>query len=53
VAAELLKPRTRFDAREYVRMLVSSAETLLGMFGYTRNEIQNEALRRERQTILR
>jgi hypothetical protein len=33
-------------------MLVSSAETLLGMFGYTKNEIQNEALRHEKQIIL-
>jgi DNA polymerase I len=52
VAAELLKPKTRCDAREYVRMLVSSAETLLGMFGYTKNEIQNEVLRHEKQIIL-
>jgi DNA polymerase elongation subunit (family B) len=51
VAVELLKPKTRYDVKEYVKMLVSSAGTLLGMFGYTKNEIQNEALCRERQAI--
>jgi len=53
VAVELLKAKTRYDAKEYVKMLVSSGETLLGMFGYTKNEIQNEALSHERQMILR
>ena len=53
VAVELLKAKTRYDVKEYVKMLVSSGETLLGMFGYTKNEIQNEALSHERQMILR
>jgi hypothetical protein len=48
-----LKAKTRYDVKEYVKMLVSSGETLLGMFGYTKNEIQNEALSHERQMILR
>jgi DNA polymerase elongation subunit (family B) len=53
VAVELLKAKTRYDVKEYVKMLVSSGETLLGMFGYTKNDIQNEALSHERQMILR
>ena len=50
-AVELWKPKMRYDVREYVRMLLSSGETLLGMFGYTRDKIEDEVLRRERQTI--
>jgi DNA polymerase elongation subunit (family B) len=52
VAVELLKPNTRYDVREYVRMLLSSGETLLGMFGYTKNKIEDEVLQRERQIVL-
>jgi DNA polymerase I len=52
VAVELLKPGTRYDVREYVRMLLSSGETLLGMFGYTKSKIQDEILCHERQMIL-
>ena len=50
-AVELLKPKMRYDVGEYVKMLLSSGETLLGMFGYTRDKIEDEVLRRERQTI--
>jgi len=50
-AAELLKPKMRYDVGAYVKMLLSSGETLLGMFGYTRDKIEDEVLRRERQTI--
>ena len=52
VAVELLKPNTRYDVREYVRMLLSSGETLLSMFGYTKNKIEDEVLQRERQIVL-
>jgi DNA polymerase-2 len=52
VAVELLKPNTRYDVREYTRMLISSGETLLGMFGYNRNKIEDEVLQREQQTAL-
>jgi DNA polymerase, archaea type len=52
VAVELLKPNTRYDVREYTRMLLSSGETLLGMFGYNSNKIEDEVLQREQQTVL-
>jgi DNA polymerase I len=52
VVVELLKPNTRYDVREYVRMLLSSGETLLGMFGYTKNKIENDVLQSERQMVL-
>lgn len=52
VAAQLLKPNMRYDVREYVNMLVSAGETLLGLFGYTRNKIETEALYHEKQNVL-
>jgi DNA polymerase elongation subunit (family B) len=51
-AAQLLKPNTRYDVKEYVKMLFSAAETLLGMFGYTTSKIQAEAVCREKQVAL-
>jgi len=51
-AVQLLKSNTRYDVREYVKMLISAGETLLNVFGYTRHEIQAEAMCRERQIIL-
>ena len=51
-AAQLLKPNTRYDAREYAKMLFSAGETLLGVFGYTAKEIQAEAVCREKQIAL-
>lgn len=53
VPAELLKAKTRYDAGEYVRMLLSSGETLLAMFGYTKDKVADEVLRRERQMTFR
>ena len=35
LAAELLEPETRYDAKKYLDMLVSAAETLFGVFGYS------------------
>jgi DNA polymerase elongation subunit (family B) len=52
VAAQLLKPNTRFDVREYLKLLVSAGETLLGVFGYTRNRIEAEMLYHEKQVML-
>jgi DNA polymerase elongation subunit (family B) len=51
-AAQLLKPNTRYDAKEYVKMLFSAGETLLGVFGYTASKIQAEAVCREKQIAL-
>jgi len=51
-AAQLLKPNTRYDAKEYVKMLFSAGETLLGVFEYTTSKIQAEAVCREKQIAL-
>ncbi len=52
VAAQLLKPNVRYDVREYLKMLVSAAETLFGVFGYTKSRIKAESLYHEKQTAL-
>jgi DNA polymerase elongation subunit (family B) len=52
IAAQLLKPGTRYDAKEYVQLLVSAGETLLGVFGYTKSMIEAETLYHEKQVLL-
>jgi len=52
LAAELLTPKTRYDIQKYLDMLVSSAETLLGVFGYSKEKIREEALSGEKQLVL-
>lgn len=51
-AVQLLKSKNRYDVKEYVKMLLSAGETLLSVFGYTRDRIQAEALFNERQIKL-
>lgn len=50
-ALQLMKEKSKYDKSAYLKMLVSAAETLFGVFGYTQNRIW-EALRGERQTKL-
>lgn len=52
LAAPLLTPHTKPDAREYLNMLISAAETLLGVFGYAKDKIRDEALVYEKQLEL-
>jgi len=52
LAAELLSPKTRYDVQKYLDMLVSSAETLFGVFGYTKEKIREQALSGEKQLVL-
>jgi DNA polymerase elongation subunit (family B) len=52
VAVQLLRPNSRYDVEEYVKMLISAGETLLGVFGYTKRKIQTEAMCNEKQTML-
>ncbi len=53
LAAELLRPNTRCDTSKYLDMLISSAETLFGVFGYTKNRIRTEVLHGKRQMKLK
>jgi len=50
-ALPLIKEKTRYDRNAYMQMLVSAAETLFNVFGYTQNRIW-EAVRGKRQTKL-
>jgi len=51
VAAQLLDLHVRYDVGEYVDMLISAAETILGMFGYTETKLLIETNCRQRQLI--
>jgi hypothetical protein len=48
----VIKPGTRYDAKEYVQLLVSAGETLLGVFGYTKSMIEAETLYHKKQVLL-
>ena len=52
LAAELIKPKTPYDVQKYLDMLISSGETLLGVFGYTKDRIRQEVLSHEKQVVL-
>ena len=52
LAAQLTNPDTRHDIEEYVKMLISAAQTLLAVFGYTKNKIRAQVLHHEKQTML-
>jgi hypothetical protein len=43
-----MKEKTKYDRSAYLKMLVSAAETLFGVFGYTQDKVW-EAIRGERQ----
>jgi len=50
--AELLKPKTRYDAQKYLDMLISAGETLLEVFGYAKDKIRREVLFHQKQVML-
>jgi DNA polymerase I len=52
LAAELLKPKTRYDVQKYLDMLISTGETLLEIFGYTKDKIRGEVLFHQKQVML-
>lgn len=53
LAAQLTKPYTRHDVEEYLKMLISAAETLLESSDTTKNKIHAQVLHHEKQTMLR
>jgi DNA polymerase elongation subunit (family B) len=52
LAAELLEPKTRYDAQKYFDILISAGETLLKVFGYTKDEVRREVLFHQKQVML-
>ncbi|MGQ9551530.1 MAG: DNA polymerase domain-containing protein [Candidatus Bathycorpusculaceae bacterium] len=51
LAEELLEPKIRYDVEKYLDMLISSAETLLGVFGYNKNRIRDILLHEKQITL--
>jgi len=51
-SALLLGAGDRFDWRKYMELLLSSAVTLLGHFGYTMDSLYDMIVRGERQEQL-
>jgi len=52
IAAQMLKPSMHYDVDEYLKLLLSAGETLFGVFGYTKNRIEAEALHHQKQTMI-
>jgi DNA polymerase elongation subunit (family B) len=52
IVTQLLKGDAEYDAKEYLDMLFSAAETLFRVFGYTKDRIQAEVLHQEKQITL-
>jgi DNA polymerase elongation subunit (family B) len=52
VAAQFLEASTGYDVEEYLKMLLSAAETLFEVFGYTSDKIRAQTLQAERQETL-
>jgi DNA polymerase elongation subunit (family B) len=52
MAVQLLGTDTRCDVEEYVKMLFSAGETLLGMFGYDMHRIETQVICHEKQVTL-
>ncbi|KON28553.1 hypothetical protein AC481_01340 [miscellaneous Crenarchaeota group archaeon SMTZ-80] len=52
LAAKLLKSDTSYDIEEYLNMLVVAAETLFGVFGYTKKIIRAYLFNHDKQVTL-
>ncbi|MDH5483302.1 MAG: hypothetical protein OEY22_10590 [Candidatus Bathyarchaeota archaeon] len=50
---QLLRQDVKYDTQEYLNMLFSAGETLLGVFRYSKQKIRDEVLHREKQTLLK
>jgi DNA polymerase elongation subunit (family B) len=52
LAEQLIKDKANYDVEKYLDLLVSAADTLLGVFGYNSERIRDLILYREKQLIL-
>jgi len=52
LAKQLIKAKVHYDVEKYSGLLVSAAETLLGIFGYDSQRIRDLILRHEKQLVL-
>ena len=51
IAVQLLGTDVRYDVEEYVKLLFSAGETLLGVFGYDKHRIETLVIRHEKRTL--
>jgi hypothetical protein len=51
IAAQLLGTDVRYDVGEYVELLFSAGETLLGVFGYDKHRIETQVIRHEKRAL--
>ena len=51
IAVQLLGTDVHYDVEEYVKMLFSAGETLLGVFGYDKHRIETLVIRHEKRTL--
>lgn len=51
IAVQLLGTDVRYDVGEYVKMLFSAGETLLGVFGYDKHRIETQVIRHEKRAL--
>jgi DNA polymerase elongation subunit (family B) len=52
LAKQLINAKVNYDADKYLELLVSAADTLLGVFGYNSDRIRDQILYREKQLML-
>lgn len=52
LAKQLIRTKVRYDVEKYLELLVSAADTLLGVFGYDSGRIRDLILRHEKQLVL-
>lgn len=52
MAVQLLGTDARYDVEEYVKLLFSAGETLLGVFGCDRHRIETQVICHEKQVTL-
>jgi DNA polymerase elongation subunit (family B) len=51
LAKQLMKAKVNYDVEKYLELLVSAADTLLGVFGYGAERVRNQILYREKQLV--
>lgn len=52
LAKQLIKDKVNYDVEKYLELLISGADTLLGVFGYDSERIRDQILYRAKQLML-
>jgi DNA polymerase elongation subunit (family B) len=51
LAKQLIKAKVNYDVEKYLELLVSAADMLLGVFGYSAERVRNQILYHEKQLV--